>query len=51
MLLHDVALGKAQRYVRALRRAVLAYWYATLEDPEAAALEAITATLYVNILD
>ena len=51
MPLPDVALGKAQRYARALRRAVLAYWYATLEDPEAAALEAITATLYVNILD
>jgi hypothetical protein len=51
MPLPDVALEKAQRYVRALRRAVLAYWYATLEDPEAAALEAITATLYVNILD
>jgi hypothetical protein len=49
--LPDVALRKAQRYARALRRAVLAYWYATIEDPEAAALEAITATLYVNILD
>jgi hypothetical protein len=51
MPLPNVALGKAQRYMRALRRAVLAYWYATLEDPEAAALEATTATLYVSILD
>lgn len=51
MPLPSVALGKAQRYMRALRRAVLAYWYATLEDPEAAALEATTATLYVSILD
>lgn len=49
--LPDDDLPKARRYMRALRRAVLAYWYATLEDPEVAALEAATATFYVNILD
>ena len=37
--------------MRALRRGVLSYWYATLEDEEAAAIEAATATWYVNILD
>jgi hypothetical protein len=30
---------------------VLSYWYATVEDVEAAALEAGTAVFYVNILD
>jgi hypothetical protein len=35
--------AKAQRYMRGLRRAVLSYWYATLEDLEAAMLEAGTA--------
>ena len=37
--------------MRAFRRGLLAYWYATLEDTEAAAIEAATATWYVNILD
>jgi hypothetical protein len=37
--------------MRALRRGLLAYWYATLEDTEAAAIEAATTTWYVNILD
>lgn len=37
--------------MRGLRRAVLSYWYATLEDLEAATLEASTAAFYVNILD
>lgn len=45
------AFAKAQRYMRGLRRAVLSYWYATLEDVEAATLEASTATFFVNILD
>jgi hypothetical protein len=42
---------KAHRYMRALRRGLLSYWYATLEGGEAAAIEAATATWYVNILD
>jgi len=37
--------------MRAFRRGLLAYWYATLEGTEAAAIEAATATWYVNILD
>jgi hypothetical protein len=37
--------------MRALRRGLLAYWYATLEGTEAAAIEAATATWYVNVLD
>jgi hypothetical protein len=49
--LPDEFLPKAQRYMRALRRGVLSYWYATLEDAEAAAIEAATATWYVNVLD
>lgn len=44
-------LGKAKTYQRALRRVVLSYWYATVEDHEAAAIEASMATLVVNILD
>jgi hypothetical protein len=42
---------KAHRYMRALRRGLLSYWYATLEGKEAATIEAATATWYVNILD
>jgi hypothetical protein len=49
--LPDEFLPKAQRYMRALRRGVLSYWYATLEDAEAAAIEAATATWCVNVLD
>jgi hypothetical protein len=49
--LPDEFLPKTQRYMRALRRGVLSYWYATLEDAEAAAIEAATATWYVNVLD
>jgi hypothetical protein len=49
--LPDVAWPKARRYMRALRRGLLAYWYATLEGAEAATIEAATATWYVNILD
>lgn len=37
--------------MRALRRGLLAYWYATLEGTEAAAIEAATAAWYVNVLD
>ncbi len=37
--------------MRELRRAVEAYWYATMEDPEAAALEARRVASAVNILD
>lgn len=45
------ALTKAMGYQRALRRAALAYWYATVGDSEAARLEASLAALVVNILD
>ena len=49
--LPDEAWPKARRYMRAFRRGLLAYWYATLEAVEAAAIEAATATWYINILD
>jgi hypothetical protein len=49
--LPDKSWPKANRYMRALRRGLLSYWYATLEGTEAAAIEAATATWYVNILD
>jgi hypothetical protein len=42
--LPDEAWPKARRYMRAFRRGLLAYWYATLEGTEAAAIEAATAT-------
>lgn len=45
------ALAKAERYMRALRRAVLSYWYATIEDQQAALIEAANACLIVNLLD
>lgn len=44
-------LPKGKRYMRALRRAALNYWYATLEDPEAAYIEASIAAFVVNVLD
>jgi hypothetical protein len=37
--------------MRALRRATLAYWYATIEDKQASLIEATTACLAVNVLD
>jgi hypothetical protein len=37
--------------MRARRRAVFGFWYATIEDLEAASIEAIQACLAVNILD
>lgn len=49
--LGDLALAKAERYMRALRRATLAYWYATIEDKQASLIEATNACLTVNILD
>lgn len=45
------ALAKAERQMRALRRAILAYWYATIEDQQAALIEAANACVVVNILD
>lgn len=47
----DAALAKAERHIRALRRAILSYWYATVEDRQAALIEATNACLLVNILD
>lgn len=44
-------MAKGLRYMRELRRAIEAYWYATMEDPEAAALEARRVASAVNILD
>jgi hypothetical protein len=37
--------------MRSLRRAIEAYWYATLEDPGAVIIEATNAALYIHILD
>lgn len=37
--------------MRGLRRAVIAYWYATLESKEAAHIEAARAATVVNVLD
>ena len=37
--------------MRALRRAVLSYWYATIEGHQAALIEAANACLIVNLLD
>lgn len=51
LALPTASLSKAKIYMRALRRAVLAYWYATIEDREAALIECATATFFVNILD
>ncbi len=45
------ALGKAKRQMRAIRRSILAYWYATIEGHEAALIEATNACLHINILD
>lgn len=49
--LSEAALAKAERHMRALRRAILSYWYATVEDQQAALIEATNACLVVNILD
>lgn len=49
--LGDFALAKAERYMRALRRAALAYWYATIEDKQASLIEATNACIVANILD
>jgi hypothetical protein len=51
LVLPDGQLAKAVVYMRALRRAVIAFWYATVEDVEAALIEAVQACLAVNILD
>ncbi|MDT0224133.1 hypothetical protein [Gordonia sp. AC31] len=47
----EAGLAKAMRQMRGLRRAILSYWYATLEDKTAALIEATSACLVVNILD
>ncbi|MEV0131428.1 hypothetical protein AB0H83_23560 [Dactylosporangium sp. NPDC050688] len=51
LTLGDEHLAKAVLYMRALRRAVIAFWYATIEDRQAALIEAVQACLVVNILD
>jgi hypothetical protein len=50
-VLPDEHLAKAVVYMRALRRAVIAFWYATIEDSQAALIEAVQACFVVNILD
>lgn len=37
--------------MRALRRSVIGFWYSTIEDLEAASIEAVQACFAVNILD
>lgn len=49
--LTDAYLAKGLRYMREVRRAIEAYWYATMEDPEATALEVRRVASAVNILD
>ncbi|GIG02111.1 hypothetical protein [Catellatospora citrea] len=49
--LPDAQLAKAITYMRALRRSVYSYWYATMEGREAAMIEAAAATMTINILD
>lgn len=44
-------LVKGLRYMREARRAIEAYWYATMEDPGAAALEVRRVASAVNVLD
>ncbi|WP_322770020.1 hypothetical protein [Frankia sp. Cr1] len=51
LVLPDEQFAKAVVYMRALRRAVIAFWYATIEDVEAALIEAAQACFAVNILD
>lgn len=49
--LPDAQLAKAIVYMRALRRHIYGYWYATLEGREAAMIEAAAAAMTVNVLD
>lgn len=51
VVLPDEQLAKAVVYMRALRRAVIAFWYATIEDSQAALIEAVQACFLINILD
>jgi hypothetical protein len=51
LVLPDEQFAKAVVYMRALRRAVIAFWYATIEDVEASLIEAAQACFAVNILD
>lgn len=44
-------LPKATLWLRALRRRTLDYWYASMEGPEAAHVEAALAAIVVNVLD
>lgn len=43
--------SKAEAAMRALRGALLSYWYATLRDTPAATIAAAGASFWVNILD
>ena len=45
------ARSKGMRYTRWLRREILRFWYATIEDREAAAISAVAAAIVVNTLD
>lgn len=49
--LPDAVLPKALLWTRALRRRAIDYWYATVEDLDAAQIEAALAAVVINILD
>lgn len=49
LVLPDEQFAKAVVYMRALRGAVIAFWYATIEDVEAASIEAAQACFVVNV--
>lgn len=42
---------RAERHMRAVRRTTLACWYATVQDTQAALIEATSACLVVNVFD
>jgi hypothetical protein len=51
LTLEEPALSKGLLWMRAVRRRTLDYWYATVEDPDAAHIEAALATVAVNVID
>ena len=51
LTLEEPALSKGLLWTRSVRRRTLDYWYATLEDPDAAHIEAALATVAVNVVD
>jgi hypothetical protein len=51
MPLPDTHQAKAETTMRAFRRALMDYWYSTVEDKQAAVIAAAQACFQVNILD